>query len=89
MAAALVKAFRAQPGSSRVQTEKSRGQEVGLALQEFCKLNPPTFSGEPDPLIAGDLLKQITKVLNGMRVTDDETWVSLATFQLKAEVEVW
>ena len=54
MAAALVEAFRSQPGTSRVQTEESRGQEVGLALQEFCKLNPPTFSGEPDPLVAED-----------------------------------
>ena len=52
-------------------------------------MNPPAFSGEPDPLVAEDWLKQITKVLNGMKVTDDETRVSLATFQLKAEVEIW
>ena len=73
MAAALVKAFRSQPGTYRVQTEESRAQEVGCALREFCKMNPPTFFGEPDPLVEEDWLKQITKVLNGMKVTDDET----------------
>ena len=58
-------------------------------MREFCKLNLPTFSGEPTPLVVEDWLKQITKVLNGMKVTDDETRVSLVTFQLKAEAEVW
>ena len=52
-------------------------------------MNPPTFSGEPDPLVAEDWLKQITKVLHGMKVTDDETRVLLATFQLKVEAKVW
>ena len=89
MAAALVEAFRSQPGTSRVETEESRGQEVGYVLREFCKMNPPTFSGELDPLVAEDWLKQITKVLNGMKVTDDETRVLLVTFQHKADAEVW
>ena len=61
----------------------------GAALREFCKLNPPTFSGELDPLLAEDWLKQIMKVLNGMKVVDDETKIMLATFQLKVAAEVW
>ena len=54
MATALVEAFRSQPGTSKVQTEESIVQEVRYALREFCKMNPPNFSGEPDPLVAED-----------------------------------
>ena len=57
MAADMTKAFRGQTRVPAAHPEEARGLEVGVALREFCKFNPPTFSGEPDPLLAEDWLK--------------------------------
>lgn len=56
------------------------GQNRALqALSEFKRLNPLTFDGVKDPLVAEDWLEQIQKILDTFEAPV-ELWVKLATF---------
>ena len=63
--------------------------EISFTLREFCKFNPPVFSGKTDPLIAEDWLEQITQILDSMPVEDEIVRIRLATFQLKDLTKLW
>ena len=63
--------------------------ETSFTLREFCKFNPPVFSGETDPLIAEDWLEQIVQILDGMPVEDHAVRIRLATFQFKGPAKLW
>ena len=54
----------------------------GLAamVTNFLKLQPPTFTGEGDPMLSDKWLEQIEKCLDTMAVEDDATQIRLATF---------
>ena len=56
MAAAMAGAFQAQQQQQQV-TVAPKPTETSFTLREFCKFNPPIFSGETDPLVAKDWLE--------------------------------
>ena len=58
-------------------------------ITEFCKLSPPTFTGEGDPILAKKWEEQIVKHLDALEVTDDVTRIRLATFQFRDSAETW
>ena len=52
------------------------------AMKAFLQLRPPTFRGEPDPLMAEDWLEQVTRALDTILVTDEELMVLFTSYQL-------
>ena len=58
-------------------------------LQKFRAHNPPTFTGEGDPMVANHWFMQIEKVLEAMKITSDTTRIRLAVFQLESEAQIW
>ena len=58
-------------------------------ITEFCKLSPPTFTGEGDPILAEKWEEQIIKQLDALEVQDDATRIRLATFQFRDAAETW
>ncbi|GFZ19569.1 hypothetical protein Acr_28g0002740 [Actinidia rufa] len=59
------------------------------AMKAFLQLRPPTFKGEPDPLIAEDWLEQVTRVLDTILVTEEELRVLFASYQLQGDALQW
>uniref|UniRef100_A0A5B6ZSV1 CCHC-type domain-containing protein n=1 Tax=Davidia involucrata TaxID=16924 RepID=A0A5B6ZSV1_DAVIN len=60
-----------------------------LAMGEFQRLKPPTFSGEPDPLIAEEWLARVTKILDTLQIVEDNLRVSFAVLQLQGDASKW
>ncbi|GFZ15620.1 hypothetical protein Acr_25g0000290 [Actinidia rufa] len=52
-------------------------------------MNPPSFDGLGDPVIAGHWLSQIHKISDIVRITEDDMKVSFASYQLVGEVKEW
>ena len=52
-------------------------------MKAFLQLRPPTFRGEPDPLVAEDWLEQVTRALDTILVTDEELRVLFTSYQLQ------
>ncbi|GFY95423.1 hypothetical protein Acr_10g0008080 [Actinidia rufa] len=52
-----------------VRTAESRAT---TAMKAFLQLRPPTFKGEPDPLVAEDWLEQVTRALDTILVTEED-----------------
>ncbi|GFS41723.1 hypothetical protein Acr_00g0076060 [Actinidia rufa] len=42
------------------------------AIKAFLQLHPPTFKGEPDPLVAEDWLEQVTRALDTILVIEED-----------------
>ncbi|XP_057493165.1 uncharacterized protein LOC130778658 [Actinidia eriantha] len=59
------------------------------AMKAFLQLRPPTFKGEPDPLIAEDWLEQVTRALDTILVTEEELRVLFASYQLQGDALQW
>ena len=57
-------------------------------LKEFMKQKPPTFSGEPNPVIAEQWLKAVKKKLDTLRIPR-EYWVSFSTYIFEGKAEEW
>ena len=55
------------------------------AMKAILQLRPPTFKGEPDPLIAEDWLEQVTRALDTILVTEEELRVLFASYQLQGD----
>ncbi|GFS38040.1 hypothetical protein Acr_00g0055310 [Actinidia rufa] len=55
------------------------------AMKAFLQLRPPTFKGEPDPLVAEDWLEQVTRALDTILVTEEELRVLFASYQLQGD----
>ena len=49
-------------------------------VTDFCKISPPTFMGEGDPILVEKWEEQIVKHLDLLEVPDDVTQIRLATF---------
>ena len=60
-----------------------------MAMKAFLQLRPPTFRGEPDPLIAEDWLEQVTGALDTILVTNEELRVLFASYQLQGDALHW
>ncbi|GFY95027.1 hypothetical protein Acr_10g0004120 [Actinidia rufa] len=59
------------------------------AMKAFLQLCPPTFKGEPDPLMAEDWLEQVTRALDTILVTEEELRVLFASYQLQGDALQW
>ncbi|GFS42827.1 hypothetical protein Acr_00g0081910 [Actinidia rufa] len=59
------------------------------AMKAFLQLRPPTFKGEPDPLMVEDWLEQVTTALDTILVTEEELRVLFASYQLQGDALQW
>ncbi|GFZ21162.1 hypothetical protein Acr_29g0003240 [Actinidia rufa] len=64
-------------GNVRVPIRATENRAT-TAMKAFLQLRPPTFKGEPDPLVAEDWLEQITKALDTILVIEKELRVLFA-----------
>ncbi|GFY91089.1 hypothetical protein Acr_07g0012850 [Actinidia rufa] len=69
-----------------VRTAESRAT---TAMKAFLQLRPPTFKGEPDPLVAEDWLEQVTRALDTILVTEEDLRVLFASYQLQGDALQW
>jgi len=58
-------------------------------VTDFCRIQPPTFTGEGDPDLAEKWEEQILKYLDVLEVQDDATRIRLTTFQFRDSAETW
>ncbi|GFS34613.1 hypothetical protein Acr_00g0034850 [Actinidia rufa] len=68
------------------ETEESRAT---TAMKAFLQLRPPTFKGEPEPLVAEDWREQVTRVLDTILVTEEDLRVLFASYQLQGDALQW
>uniref|UniRef100_A0A804ICY1 CCHC-type domain-containing protein n=1 Tax=Musa acuminata subsp. malaccensis TaxID=214687 RepID=A0A804ICY1_MUSAM len=47
---------------------------MGLRIEQFKKLSPPSFSGESDPMVAERWMMQIEKIFDVLNYPDDQKW---------------
>ena len=59
-----------------------------VTVKQFKEMGPPEFFGNPDPLKAEAWLKQVTKIFEVLRCTEDQK-VPFATFMLRGEADHW
>ena len=64
-------------------------QDRSSNLQRFKAHHPPTIMGGGDLMVAGHWFRQVSKILEAMKITSDATRIRLATFQLEGESQVW
>ena len=78
-------------GAFRIHTEEaqSRGANSSVSIKDFYRMNLSMFYGESDPMIAEDWLELIIKALDALKVTDDATYILLATYQFKGLAKMW
>ncbi|GFS29011.1 hypothetical protein Acr_00g0004970 [Actinidia rufa] len=69
-----------------VRTAESRAT---TAMKAFLQLRPPTFKGEPDPLVVEDWLEQVTRALDTILVTEEDLRVLFASYQLQGDALQW
>ncbi|GFS43664.1 hypothetical protein Acr_00g0086290 [Actinidia rufa] len=69
-----------------VRTAESRAT---TDMKTFLQLRPPTFKGEPDPLVAEDWLEQVTRALDTNLVTEEDLRVMFASYQLQGDALQW
>ncbi|GFY92921.1 hypothetical protein Acr_08g0013170 [Actinidia rufa] len=69
-----------------VRTAESRAT---TAMKAFLQLRPPTFKGEPEPLVAEDWLEQVTRALDTILVTEEDLRVLFASYQLQGDALQW
>ncbi|GFZ10907.1 hypothetical protein Acr_22g0003050 [Actinidia rufa] len=69
-----------------VRTAESRAT---TAMKAFLQLRPPTFKGEPDPLVVEDWLEQVTRALDTILVIEEDLRVLFASYQLQEDALQW
>ena len=68
--------------------ETGNSNQTGLGIEQFKKLSPPSFGGEPDPMVAEQWMMRMEKIFDVLNCPDDKK-VPLATFMLEGEAEHW
>ena len=71
------------------QADASKGQGGANNLQMFKAHHPATFTGGGDPMVADHWFRQIERILRAMEITLDTTRITLASFQLEGESQIW
>ena len=69
--------------------DAARGQGGASNLHRFKAHHPPTFTGGGDPMVANHWFRQIERILRAMEITSDATWITLASFHLDGESQIW
>ena len=75
--------------ATAAQANAARGQEGASNLQRFKAHHPPTFRREGDQMAADHWFRQIERILRAMEITSDTTRITLASFQLEGESQIW
>ena len=78
-------------GSSRTTPEvHGQGEPRELAtVREFKRQNPPSYGGEPNPLVAESWLEQIERILDTLGIMEDKMRVNLDVYQFTGEAYHW
>ena len=71
------------------QADAAIGQGGASNLQRFKEHHPPTFTGGGDPMVADHWFHQIERILRAIEITSNATWITLASFQLDGESQIW
>ncbi|GFZ15651.1 hypothetical protein Acr_25g0000600 [Actinidia rufa] len=87
-AAAMLEMERTRHEEIRIQREATSAR-FRDGMKEFRKMNPPSFDGLGDPVVAGHWLSQIRKIFDTVRITEDDMKVSFASYQLVGEANEW
>ena len=61
---------------------RAANSRATMVMKVFLQLRPPTFKGEPNPLVTEDWLEQVTRALDMILVTEEELRVLFASYQL-------
>ncbi|GFS38130.1 hypothetical protein Acr_00g0055900 [Actinidia rufa] len=75
--------FAREVAVAMLEMERTRHEEIRIqrevtsarfreGMKEFRKMNPPSFDGLGDPLVAGHCLSQIRKIFDTVRITEDD-----------------
>ena len=75
--------------ATAAQANAARGQGGASNLQRFKAHHPPTFMGGGDLMVADHWFRQIERILRAMEITSDTTRITLASFQLEGESQIW
>ncbi|GFZ18303.1 hypothetical protein Acr_27g0000420 [Actinidia rufa] len=92
--------FAREVAAAMLEMERTRHEEICIqreatsarfreGMKEFRKMNPPSFDGLGDPVVAGHWLSQIRKIFDTVRITEDDMKVSFASYQLIGEANEW
>ena len=60
-----------------------------VAAREFKRQNPPSYGGEPDPLVAESWVEQIERILDTLGIKEDKMRVNLTVYQFTGEACHW
>ena len=71
------------------QGDAARGQGGASNFQRFKAHHPPTFTGGGDPMVANHWFRHIERILRAMEITLDTTRITLASFHLEGESQIW
>src|SRR3954465_7952522 len=71
-----------------LRTPFGGSRDIAL-VKEFMRYKPPEFDGRMDPLAAEDWIRKTEKILNTMRITNDDDCIRLASHQLDSEADQW
>ena len=67
--------------------------DANHGLYQFEKLNPPSFNGEPDPMIAEKWIMRVEKIFQALECSGKkkkkEEEVVMAVFKHEGEAEHW
>src|SRR5256886_13143348 len=69
-----------------LRTPFGGSRDIAL-VKEFMRYKPPEFDGRMDPLAAEDWIRKTEKILNTMRITNDDDRIRLASHQLDSEAD--
>ena len=75
--------------ATSTQADAARGQGGASNLQRFKAHHPSTLTGGRDPMVADHWFCQIERILRAMEITSDTTWITLASFHLEGESQIW
>src|SRR3954469_19791876 len=60
-----------------------------VLVKEFMRYKPPEYDRRMDPLGAEDWMRKTEKILNTMRITNNDDRIRLASYQLDSEADQW
>ena len=75
--------------ATTAQANTARGQGGASNLQRFKAHHPPTFTEGGGPMVADHWFCPIERILRAMEITSDTTQITLASFQLEGESQIW
>lgn len=68
--------------------EQGEGNEQLPLIKQFQNMNPPTFKGASEPILAEGWIKRLEKMFKILKCADRQK-VELATFMLEGEADDW